>query len=200
VEPRAKVAAPVSGGMGGAERALLGATGRAREERIRWKGSKGGRLAYTHTKQGDQNGNPGSIWIPMKNNKAENVILFDGVCNLCNGWVRFVLERDHKRNFLFASLQSDIAQSLARQFNFALTDFDSIILIENPTYSIKSEAALKILKGLGGVWSLFSIFTILPQSWRDSIYDFVAKNRYRWFGKLERCMVPTPDMRSRFLD
>jgi predicted DCC family thiol-disulfide oxidoreductase YuxK len=136
----------------------------------------------------------------MQNNKTQAVILFDGVCNLCNSLVRFVIERDPGGAFLFASLQSEPALKLVRKFGLSLTDFDSIILIEGSTYSIKSEAALRIAKRLRGIWSLFYIFIVIPKSWRDKVYDFVAQNRYRWFGKSDQCPVLTSNIDRRFLN
>jgi predicted DCC family thiol-disulfide oxidoreductase YuxK len=136
----------------------------------------------------------------MQSTKSKNIILFDGVCNLCNGFVNFVVKRDRKGVFVFASLQSETAKKLMEQFNLSPTDFDSIILIKESSYYIKSEAALKIAKELSCVWPFFYIFIILPQGWRDKIYDFIVKNRYRWFGQLEQCMIPSDDLRGRFLD
>jgi predicted DCC family thiol-disulfide oxidoreductase YuxK len=138
--------------------------------------------------------------VPMQNNKTQAIILFDGVCNLCNSLVRFIIERDREGAFLFASLQSESALKLVRKFDLSVTDFDSIMLIEGSTYSIKSEAALRIAKRLRGIWSIFYIFIVLPKSWRDRMYDFVAQNRYRWFGKSDQCPALTSDMGHRFLN
>ena len=142
----------------------------------------------------------GAKVVAMENNESKSVILFDGVCNLCNGWVQFVLKRDSKNTFLCASLQSKAAQNLMRKLNLSPNDFDSIIVIDKSIYHIKSTAALNVARSLGGIWSLFYTFIIIPQSWRDKVYDFVAKNRYYYFGQLSQCMVPEPDILCRFLD
>jgi predicted DCC family thiol-disulfide oxidoreductase YuxK len=127
------------------------------------------------------------------------ILLFDGVCNLCNGFVQFMIKRDPKRKFKFASLQSDSAQSLLDRFGLQKNEFDSFVLIKGDKYLLKSTAVLQVLKELGGVWPLFYAFKILPRSFRDFIYDRVAKSRYRVFGKRNECMIPTPELQSRFL-
>jgi predicted DCC family thiol-disulfide oxidoreductase YuxK len=136
----------------------------------------------------------------MKDKDIKRIILFDGECNLCDGFVKFVIERDRKKIFYFASLQSESARKLMEPFNKSPRDFDSIVLIKGSSYCIKSEAALKILRQLRGIWPFFYIFMILPRAWRDHVYDFVAENRYRWFGKSDHCMIPRADVRCRFLD
>jgi len=138
--------------------------------------------------------------ISVQNSQGKKVILFDGVCNLCNKWVKFVLQRDSKRAFVFTSLQSGSAEKLLREFNLRPDHFDSVILIEQSGYYIKSTASLRILSNLGSMWPLLSIFILVPQGWRDKVYDYVATNRYRWFGKSEQCAIPGPDIRYRFLD
>jgi len=138
--------------------------------------------------------------IPLENTEGKHVILFDGVCNLCNGWVTFVLKRDVKGQFSFASLQSKAGQNIIRHFSLFPDDLDSIILIEGSSYHRKSTAVLRIARTLSGIWAVMYMFIIVPRSWRDKVYDVVAKNRYRWFGKVERCMVPEGHIRDRFLD
>jgi predicted DCC family thiol-disulfide oxidoreductase YuxK len=133
------------------------------------------------------------------NDQGEYILLFDGVCNLCNGLVQFMIKRDPKRKFKFASLQSNSAQKLLDRFGLPKNEFDSFVLIKGDKYFLKSTAVLLVLKELGGFWRLFYAFTVLPRSFRDFIYDRVAKSRYRIFGKRDQCMIPTPDLQSRFL-
>lgn len=132
--------------------------------------------------------------------KAYKIILFDGVCNLCNGAVQFVIKRDKKNLFRFAALQSEVGKRLISERNIDTGAIDSIILIEpGVAYYTKSTAALKIAEDLKGIWSLSSIFLWLPESLRNIVYDFIAKNRYKWYGKKDQCMVPTPELRDKFL-
>ncbi|QWX85126.1 DUF393 domain-containing protein [Cellulophaga sp. HaHaR_3_176] len=137
----------------------------------------------------------------MKNNKSHKIILFDGVCNLCNSSIQFIIKHDKIDMYRFAALQSDIGKRLATERNISTTEVDSIILIEpGIAYYIKSTAALKIGKTFGGIWSLLVIFEWVPEGFRNTIYDFIARNRYKWYGKKESCMIPTPELKSKFLD
>lgn len=134
----------------------------------------------------------------MKENKK--IILFDGVCNLCNGSVQFVIKRDKKDVFRYAAIQSEVGEQLIAERHIDTSQVDSIILIEpGVAYFTKSDAALEIAGELGGLWKLTSIFKWIPKSIRDVIYDFVARNRYKWFGKQESCMIPTPELKAKFL-
>lgn len=134
----------------------------------------------------------------MENGKK--IILFDGVCNLCNGSVQFVIKRDKKDRFRYAALQSEVGQQLVQERHIDTKEVDSIILIEpGVAYFTKSDAALEIAKDLGGVWRLMALFHWVPRSIRNFVYDFVARNRYKWFGKKEACMVPTPELQTKFL-
>lgn len=126
------------------------------------------------------------------------IILFDGVCNLCNGAVNFVIQQDKKGSFKFASLQSEAAQQLLRQHG-DFKKFDSFILLESGALFQKSTAALNVLKQLPWYWKWLQVFRLVPVGVRDGIYDFIARNRYRWFGKKEHCMIPTPQLKERFL-
>lgn len=128
------------------------------------------------------------------------VVLFDGVCNLCNSSVQFILKRDKKKQFLFASLQGQAGQALLRQFDLPVNELFSFILVDGDRHYVRSAAALQMLKRLGGGWSLLYAFIIVPRFIRDGIYNWIARNRYKWFGKQENCWVPTPELRSRFLD
>jgi predicted DCC family thiol-disulfide oxidoreductase YuxK len=127
------------------------------------------------------------------------VILFDGVCNFCDSAVNFVLKQDKKGIFRFAPLQSEAAQKLLQQYNLSTKDFDSFILIDDGKVYKKSSASLQVMNKLPWYWKEVQIFRIIPAIFRDAIYDFIAKNRYKWFGKKDQCMVPTPEIRSRFL-
>jgi predicted DCC family thiol-disulfide oxidoreductase YuxK len=132
--------------------------------------------------------------------KEHPIILFDGVCNLCNGAVQFVIERDKNQRFRFASLQSKTGQEYQQKAGLSLDRIDTILLVENGKIYQKSTAALRIARHLNVLWSIMYIFIIVPVFIRDGIYDFIAKNRYRWFGKQDSCWMPTPDLKSLFLD
>ncbi|MBT8289705.1 MAG: DUF393 domain-containing protein [Muriicola sp.] len=130
----------------------------------------------------------------------KKIILFDGVCNLCNNSVQFIIKRDKKDIFRFAPLQSEIGKKLVAERRIDTARIDSIILIEPQiAYYTKSEAALRISKSLSGLWPVMSVFLGLPSGFRDWIYDRVAKNRYQWFGKREECMIPSPELKEKFL-
>lgn len=128
------------------------------------------------------------------------VILFDGVCNLCNASVQFIIKHDKKSVFRFASLQSEFGKRIIEKFDLANKNIDSVMLFENNTVQLKSTAALQIAKRLGGIYSALYVFIIIPKFMRDSIYDFVARNRYRWFGKQESCMIPKPELKKLFIE
>ena len=130
----------------------------------------------------------------------KKLILFDGVCNLCNRSVQYIIKHDKKNVFLFAPLQSEVGNDLITQFKIDPSKTDSILLYDTQKgISIKSTAALKILKSLGFPGNLMSIFFIIPTGIRDLLYDYIAKKRYKWFGKLDQCMVPTPELNQKFL-
>ena len=135
----------------------------------------------------------------MENTKK--IILFDGVCNLCNGAVLFVIKRDKKDIFRYAALQSEIGQKLTQERGIDTEKVDSIVLIEpGIAYYTKSTAALKIANHFGGLWKLLYVFNWLPEGFRNGIYDYVAANRYKWFGRKDACMIPTPELKSKFLE
>src|SRR4030095_11079538 len=127
------------------------------------------------------------------------ILLFDGVCNLCNSVVQFTIKRDQKGKFKFASLQSEAGQALLKKFNLPTDDFDSFVFIEGDKYYLKSTAGLHVLKELGGIWKLFYVLIIVPRPLRDFIYHIIAKTRYSIFGKRGVCMVPTANIKERFL-
>ncbi|MCO5240393.1 MAG: thiol-disulfide oxidoreductase DCC family protein [Chitinophagaceae bacterium] len=127
------------------------------------------------------------------------VILFDGVCNLCNNSVQFVIKKDKKKTFYFTSLQSNTGQQLLELYRLSPGRFDSFVLIENKKAYTKSTAALRVVRRLEGLWILLYALIIIPPFIRDAVYDWVARNRYQWFGKSESCMLPTPELKGRFL-
>ena len=129
----------------------------------------------------------------------DNILLFDGFCNLCNGIVKFTIKRDPKVKFKFAPLQSEIGKELLKKFNLPTKDFETFVFIKNDKCYVKSTAGLEVLRELGGIWKLAYIFIIIPKSFRDLIYNLIAKSRYRIFGKKEYCMIPTPEIENRFL-
>lgn len=131
--------------------------------------------------------------------ETHKIILFDGVCNLCNGSVTFVIKRDSKNRFKYAALQSEAGQALIQKHHIDTEKTDSIILIDNDKAYIKSTAALRIAKNLSGGWPLLYVFIIVPTFLRNWVYDWVARNRYTWFGKKESCMIPTPELKDKFL-
>ena len=128
------------------------------------------------------------------------IVLFDGVCNLCNGAVKFIIKRDPAGNFLFAPLQGTTGQALLEQYNLPKDDFESFVLVDNGKAYQQSTAALRIAKHLGGGWLLVYGFIIVPAFIRNAVYKLIANNRYRMFGRQESCMMPTPDIKKRFLD
>lgn len=128
------------------------------------------------------------------------LLLFDGVCNLCSGFVQFVIERDPEGKFLFASLQSETGQQVLRDNGMSETNLSTVILLKNGQTYMHSDVALEMSRDLGGLWSLFYFFKIIPKSFRDKTYDWVATNRYNWFGEKESCWMPTPELQARFLD
>lgn len=129
---------------------------------------------------------------------TQPILFFDGVCNLCNGVVAFLIKQDTKGVLKFASLQSEAAQRRLQPHG-ELKKLDSVVLLEDGQVFQKSIAVLKVLKRLPWYWQWAQVFWIVPMSVRDVVYDWIAKNRYRWFGRQEQCMVPTPELKNRFL-
>lgn len=128
-----------------------------------------------------------------------SIILFDGVCNFCNRSIQFIIKRDPHATFQFASLQSDIGRKLVLDYG-PPTYVDSVILIEDELVYMKSTAALKICKRLNGAWQLLYIGILIPRPIRDFVYDYIANHRYQWFGRATSCIVPSKEIRKRFLD
>ena len=127
------------------------------------------------------------------------IILFDGVCNLCEGSVRFIIQRDPKEVFRFAPLQSPFGRSLLEKFRLPVHEITTLVLVEGDDFYERSAAALRIARRLKMPWPILSVFLALPKFIRDPVYNWIARNRYRWFGKKEACLVPTPELKERFL-
>lgn len=133
--------------------------------------------------------------------KNKKIILFDGVCNLCDSSVQFVINHDKKDVFRFVSLQSELGQNILKHIGINPTNIDSVVLYEpGIAYYFKSAAAIEIAKNLGGVFHFGTIFRIIPTGIRNHLYDYIAKNRYKWFGKKDNCMLPTIEIKSKFLE
>ena len=131
----------------------------------------------------------------------KKIILFDGVCNLCSSAVQFIIEHDKKDIFRFVSLQSELGQEITTYLGISSANLDSIILYQpGYAYYYKSQAVFEIAKELGGIYSISTIFSVLPSSITDYVYGYIAKNRYKWYGKKEFCMIPTNDIKAKFLE
>ncbi len=135
----------------------------------------------------------------MKDTHSYKIILFDGVCNLCNSSVNFVIRHDKKNLFKFAALQSDVGASLIQKYGIDTSETDSIILIENNKAYVKSTAALRVARHLNKGYPLLYAFIIIPNFIRNWVYNYIAKNRYKWYGKKDSCMIPTPELKEKFL-
>jgi len=130
----------------------------------------------------------------------KKIILFDGVCNLCDSAVQFVIRHDKKDVFRFVALQSELGQNILKHIGINSKYIDSVILYEpGVAYYYKSAAAIEIAKKLGGFWHLGTLFRIIPTGITNQLYDYIAKNRYKWYGKKDSCMVPSPELESKFL-
>ncbi len=132
--------------------------------------------------------------------KDKPILLFDGVCNLCNGFVQFIIKNDPNAKFRFAALQSEVGQQLLQEAKMSMNDLNTVVFYDEEKFYTHSDVGLRVARHLGGFWNLFLIFNILPKFIRDGIYNWIAKNRYRWFGKQESCMLPTPELKARFLE
>ncbi|GGI25110.1 thiol-disulfide oxidoreductase DCC family protein [Pedobacter mendelii] len=130
--------------------------------------------------------------------KTQPVIFFDGVCNLCNASVQFTIEHDKKNVFKFTALQGEYAKTILPKFNVDIEKMNSILLVENEKLYTKSSAALRVAKELSGLLPILYAFIIVPKFIRDWVYDIIAKNRYKWWGRQESCWIPTPELKSKF--
>ncbi|MFY7729644.1 MAG: thiol-disulfide oxidoreductase DCC family protein [Flavobacterium sp.] len=132
--------------------------------------------------------------------RDKKIILFDGVCNLCNSTVQFLIKHDKKDVFRFVALQSDLGQQITAYIGIDTSKVDSIIVYEpGKAYFYKAEAALEIASAIGGIYSLLAVFKVVPKSISNAVYDYIARNRYKWYGKKEACMLPTPEIKAKFL-
>ncbi|WP_372632857.1 thiol-disulfide oxidoreductase DCC family protein [Cohnella sp.] len=137
----------------------------------------------------------------IKGSQAQPIVLLiDGHCNMCHGLAKFVIRRDKRAIFRFASLQSELGRRLLKEGGMREDTLETFVMVDNGKYFTKSTAALRIGRKLGAPWALAYPSIALPRFVRDRVYDFVARRRYRWFGHSESCLLPTPEMRSRFLD
>jgi predicted DCC family thiol-disulfide oxidoreductase YuxK len=127
------------------------------------------------------------------------VILFDGVCNLCNSSINWIIDHDKKNVFKFASLQSDYGKAIIKQFNLQGDYLDTVLLMDENRIYERSTAVLRIAKYLGGIYSLLYITVIIPKGLRNLVYNYIARNRYKWFGKQDACRIPTPELKQKFL-
>ena len=132
--------------------------------------------------------------------KNQPIILFDGVCNLCNGAVQFVIKHDLDGKFLFASLQSTEGQKILQQYRLPVNNFNSFVLLQDEKVYTRSTGALKVAKQLQTPWQLLYAFIIVPEFIRDAVYNLIANKRYQWFGRKDSCMIPTPELKKRFLN
>jgi predicted DCC family thiol-disulfide oxidoreductase YuxK len=128
------------------------------------------------------------------------LVLFDGVCQFCNSSVHFIIDHDPQKRCVFAALQSPLGEAMKRRFGLRDGQVDSLILIENKRCYVKTTAALRIARFLSFLWRLLSLFIMIPQAIRDPAYDWFARHRYAWFGRLDQCRTPTPELRERFVD
>ncbi len=132
-------------------------------------------------------------------NNQHPILLFDGVCNFCNASVQWVLLRDKAGIFRFAALQSDAGQAILQHHGLDHQNLDSVVLVDQQKVFLRSDVPLELMRRLGGFWRLLLVFKIIPRLWRDAAYNWIAKNRYRWWGRRETCMLPRPGWQQRFL-
>lgn len=128
-----------------------------------------------------------------------NLVLFDGVCNLCTASVQFIIRHDREAIFRFASIQSEIGKEICRSQGLDPADVRTFVLVSNGKTLVRSDAAIEVASSLGGAWRLLTIFRLVPRVARDWIYAMLARNRYRWFGRTDACMIPSPEVKDRFL-
>ncbi|MGV3696918.1 thiol-disulfide oxidoreductase DCC family protein [Flavobacterium sp.] len=133
--------------------------------------------------------------------KDKKILLFDGVCNLCDSAIQFVIKHDKKDVFRFVPLQSELGRSIIKHLGIDTSKVDSMLLYEpGVAYYYKAQAAIRISRYMGGIYSMIGIFSVLPRGFLDWVYDYVARNRYKWYGKKESCMIPTPELKAKFLE
>jgi predicted DCC family thiol-disulfide oxidoreductase YuxK len=135
----------------------------------------------------------------MSESEKKGIVLFDGVCNFCNRSINFMIRHDKNDYFRFAPLQSSTGEELMRKNGMETAKPDSVVLYEKGKLYTKTSAALRIARRLNGAWPLLYAFIVVPPFFRDIVYTIIARNRYRWWGKTEACMVPTPEVRRKFI-
>ena len=131
--------------------------------------------------------------------EGKALLLFDGVCNLCNGFVQFTIPRDQNNRFVFASLQSEVGQKVLDRLGHEKEELSTVIMIENDQVYTHSTVGLRMIRHFSGLWPILYALIAIPKPVRDAIYNWVAANRYRWFGKKDACWIPTPELRERFI-
>ncbi len=129
----------------------------------------------------------------------KNIVLFDGVCNLCNGAINFLIDHDKDNHLLFASLQSDFGQGVLKDYGMNTSDFDTFVFLKDGKMFSRSQGALEVMNVLGGSWSSLYLFRFVPTFLRDGVYKVIAKNRYKLFGQRDACRMPTPELKAKFL-
>jgi predicted DCC family thiol-disulfide oxidoreductase YuxK len=129
----------------------------------------------------------------------DNLVLFDGVCNLCNALVQFVIRHDRTAKFRFAAIQSEIGREIFQSRGLDAADLQTFVLISGGRMLVRSDAAIEVVSRFGGAWRFFTVLRLIPRVARDWIYSVIARNRYRWFGRTDACMIPTPEIKERFL-
>jgi len=144
-------------------------------------------------------GGGGRRILRMERAKGPFLVLFDGHCNLCSGSVNWIIDRDPAGQFVFASLQSPVGRETLERFGMDPGRIDSIVLVEGERAYTKSTGALRVARRLGAPWRALAFLTVIPAGIRDAVYDWIARNRYRWFGRTDSCRVPTPELRARFV-
>ena len=141
---------------------------------------------------------PSTVHRPPSTNDHP-ILLFDGVCNLCNSSVQWVIERDSAAKFRFASLQSETGQRILQEHHLPTGELNTVVLVDSGKVYTCSDVPLRIFGNLGGLWPMLKVLFIVPRPLRNAVYDWIARNRYKWFGKKEACWLPTPALKTRFL-
>jgi predicted DCC family thiol-disulfide oxidoreductase YuxK len=142
----------------------------------------------------------GESAIKKRNSRSDKIVIFDGICHLCNGAVQFIIKRDSCSNFKFVPRQSQTGRRLLSRYQASLKDTETIVLLKDQIIYTGSDAVLEIARGLDHIWKLLIVFKIIPGFIRNWVYNFIAKHRYYWFGKRDVCYTPTPELRQRFLE
>jgi predicted DCC family thiol-disulfide oxidoreductase YuxK len=129
----------------------------------------------------------------------DSLVVFDGVCNLCSALVQFVIRHDPAAKFRFAAIQSEIGREISQSYGLDPADLQTFVFISDGKMHVRSDAAIEVVSRFGGAWRFFTVFRLVPRVARDWIYSVIARNRYRWFGRKDVCMIPTPEIKERFL-